>query len=397
MSISLRKTYRHSFRIALDPKLRVADKLLFFIHRLYFVLRDVRILRITKLASLLRISILGYVYTLNYSRRGMGTFEPSFQQLHGEEGGNGASQVLRPVRKHILVTRAMGGIGDLLMMTPGLHELKRKHPRHKIHLAIPRRYFPLFQGNEDVTLLDIEKDKFDCMLYKKWYNFTDCPAARVESRTAPRVKKSRVKIFARALGLDALRMWRMDSRPRYFISDADVAFCNSFWTRHGLFGKTVIGVQLKSDEVYRNYPHMEQLVQRLGKTCHVLVFDGETIAGFEGPGVTKVAGLGLRQAFALAGGCNAIVAPDSSFVHFAGDMDIPCVALFGPIDGRIRTRHYTNCKFLDVRTKLGCLPCWRNDRIPCKLTNLRTSVCMADISVEEILGAVSEVLSRRNE
>jgi ADP-heptose:LPS heptosyltransferase len=156
----------------------------------------------------------------------------------------------------------------------------------------------------------------------------------------------------------------------------------------------VIGVQLHSDEVYRDYPRMQQLVARLAENYHVLVFDAESIHGYDGNNIVKVAGMPMRKAFALAQGCSAIIAPDSAFVHLAGALDIPCVALYGPIDGGIRTMHYPNCIYVDVREKLGCMPCWRNDRIPCKLTNMRTSVCMADISVNDILSALTHILEK---
>ena len=113
-------------------------------------------------------------------------------------------------KKKILITRAMGGIGDLLMMTPGIHALKKKYPGRELHLAIPKRYFPLFYENEDVKLIDIESEFFKRFENSKWYNFTDCPAARGESRKAPKVKKGRIELFARALGVKGLRLKQMN-------------------------------------------------------------------------------------------------------------------------------------------------------------------------------------------
>jgi ADP-heptose:LPS heptosyltransferase len=193
------------------------------------------------------------------------------------------------------------------------------------------------------------------------------------------------------LGINPLRVRRMDKRPRYFVLPEERAFQLNFWKTHRLEGKKVVGIQLRSDEVYRDYPHMRQLVSRLAQDYTVLVFDAEKIRGFEDERVITVDGLPMRRAFALASACDAIVAPDSSFVHLAGALDIPCIALYGPIDGHVRTRHYPKCKYLDVKKKLGCMPCWRNEQMPCKLTNMRASVCMVDISINEIFNALTEV------
>jgi ADP-heptose:LPS heptosyltransferase len=214
----------------------------------------------------------------------------------------------------------------------------------------------------------------------------------VEARTAPKVKKGRIEIFARSLGAGFFGTRRMIKRPRYFVLPEERAYQTHFWKTHGLEGKKVIGIQLRADEVYRDYPHMRELVARVARDYRVLVFDAEKIHGLDGEYIIKVDNLPMRRAFALASACDAIVAPDSSFVHLAGALDIPCVGLYGPIDGKVRTQHYPKCKYLDVRSKLGCMPCWRNEQIPCKLTGMRASVCMVDISINEILNALTEVL-----
>jgi ADP-heptose:LPS heptosyltransferase len=184
----------------------------------------------------------------------------------------------------------------------------------------------------------------------------------------------------------------MEKIPRYFVLPEERVFQLDFWRAHGLEGRRVVGIQLRAEELYRDYPHMRQLVARIAQDHQVLLFDAEKIDGCDEEGVTKVEGLRMREAFALASACDAIIAPDSAFVHLAAAFDIPCVALYGPIDSRTRTWHYPKCRPLDVRATLGCQPCWRNDHIPCKLTNMRSSICMANISPDTILTTLEELL-----
>lgn len=382
----IRKTYRRVYTMMIDREVSFADKLLFILHRAFFRLQNRRLVRVFGVARLMKLILLGYVYALNYGLRTSAAFP---REVNGTPRSGHAS-----AGESILITRAMGGIGDLLMMTPGIHALKKKYPRREIHLAIPQRYFPLFQGNADVCLIDIEQEGLDPTSYKKWFNLTDCPAARVEARTAPKVKRTRIELFARSMGIGPWRAKRMDKRPRYFVTPEDRAFQQSFWRDHHLVARTVIGVQLHADEVYRDYPHMRQLIEHLARRYHVLVFDTEKIEGLDGERVVKVEGFPMRKAFSLAAACDAIVAPDSSFVHLAAALDVPCVALYGPVDGAVRTKNYPRCVYLDVRKRLGCLPCWRNDKIPCKLTNLRTSACLADISVQDILTTLDRILQK---
>lgn len=288
-----------------------------------------------------------------------------------------------------LVTRAMGGIGDFLMMTPGLRALKAIRPGRPVVLAIPRRFFPLFDGNDDVELMDID-GHFDPAAYRQWFNLTDCPAARVESRTAPAVKDNRIELFARGLGITGLRLKMMDRRPRYIVSDAELKWRDQFFASHRLDNAFVVGVQPRTDEAYRDVPHMRQIIEALTQHARVLVFGDMLPLERENPGVINARGLDLRRCFALASGCDVLVTPDSSFFHVAGALDLPCVGLFGPTDGRVRGRDYSRTRILDARRMLPCVPCWRNETTPCGLTGLRPSACLGEIPVMDVVRAVRE-------
>jgi hypothetical protein len=373
----LRRTYRRSGRVLVSRDTPAYDKLVFFAH---WVCLGLPARLLGRAASyVLERGLLVGVYLAQYTRKGR---SPEAAPLR---------EAPRRAERRLLVTRAMGGLGDLLMLTPGLHALRVKHPRARIDLALPRRFFPLFEGNDDVALVDIHSE-LDPQDYDRWFNLTDCPAARTESLTAPRVRRNRIELFARALGIRGAALWRMDRRPRYFLSEEDVACRERFFAAHGLRGESVVGVQVRSDETYRDYPHMPLLVQALARDHVVLVFDSRPIAGYDFANVIKVEGQGLRQAAALAGGCRALVAPDSSFIHLAAALGLPAVGLFGPTDGAVRTSDYPRVRHLDVRGDLRCVPCWRNEEIPCGLTGMRASVCLGEIGPLAVVAALEELL-----
>ncbi len=376
----VRRTYRRSARVLLSGDTGAWDKLVYLVHWICLGL-PARIVG-RRLRRPLERGLLAGVYLGQYTRKGRrGADRPP------------PRPAARAEEARLLVTRAMGGLGDLLMLTPGLHALRVKNPRATIHLAVPRRFFPLFQGNDDVELVDIHSE-LDPTGYDRWFNLTDCPAARTESLTAPRVRRNRIEIFARALGTRGPALWRMDRRPRYFVSDGERAERDRFFASRGLLGESVIGVQLRSDETYRDYPHMPALVQALARSQVVLLFDSRPIPGYDFPNTLKVDGLGLRQAAALASGCRALVAPDSSFVHLAAALGLPAVGLFGPTDGAVRTSDYPRVRFVDVRRDLRCVPCWRNEEIPCALTGLRQSVCLGEIGPLTVAAAVADLIGK---
>ncbi len=293
----------------------------------------------------------------------------------------------------VLITRAMGGIGDLLMMTPGLHALRQKWPRASIHFATLKAFFPLFEGNDDVELIDITAEPLDLASYSLWINLTDCPAARVESQTLPNVRENRIDIFARAMGIEGQQFISMDRRPRYFLSQSDRDLQAQFKASYNLGSKPVVGIHAASQESYKNYSAIRDVVYGLAKTCVVIVFHSEKLEGFAMENVIEVCGWRLRDAIALAALCNVIVGPDSAFVHVAAAFDIPCVALFGPTDGKVITKHYGNCRVLDSRKDLPCIPCWRNEYLPCRVSGTEVSVCMQTFSSSRIIEEVQKIMS----
>jgi ADP-heptose:LPS heptosyltransferase len=355
-----------------------ADKLIFGIHWLYFWGRR-------GLGPLQRLSdrvFLGGVYAAQYVL----SSGPSVPR-------GGPRIAARP--EGVLVSRAMGGIGDLLMMTPGLRALGERRGA-PVDLAVPRRYFPLFEGNDDVRLVDIH-GSLDPTRYEKWYNLTDCPAARVESLTAPSVRRNRIEIFARALGVRRSALRRVGRRPRYFVTNEERMARERFLRSCRAIGRPLVGVQLNPEESYRRFDDMPALVRELAAEYSVLLFDGQPVEGYELEHVVKVDRHSLREAFAIAEACDVIVAPDSALFHLAAAFEIPGVGLFGPTDGRVRGMDYPLAEVLDARGDLRCVPCWRNEDIACALTGMRRSVCMGSIGVPWVRAAVRRALDRRRE
>lgn len=324
---------------------------------------------------------------------------PTIEPVISADNGNPLLQAVRPpsmIRSRpspTLVTRGMGGIGDLLMMTPGLHALARQQGQ-PVHFATCKRFFPLFEGNPDVLLLDADAEPVNVLAYDRWVNLTHCPAAREETRTLPNVTKSRIEIFARSICGKETDLSKTGYRPRYTLLPADEQFQADFWRKHQLDGHKVVGVQLFSQDTYKDYPHMRELVFRLAETHKVLIIHHLPVPGYDHPNIVPVLGMGLREAFAVAARCDAIVSPDSAFVHFAAAFDIPTIAIFGPTDGRTFTKHYPRCQVVDLYRELRCLPCWRNEDLSCKLTDGRRSVCLGMIPVETVIAKVEGALGR---
>ena len=297
--------------------------------------------------------------------------------------------VRRPPR--ILVTRAMGGIGDILMMTPGLRALAAKYPGAQIDFAIPKSFHSVVDGLPGVRLLDIDEDVINLNAYKRWINLTDCPAGRVESRQTPNVRRNRIEIFARAMGVSKRRLKAtIGSLPYYQIKSEEHEWAISRLAELNPEGKPVIGIQPYAADSYRNWPYMEQLAKELARDHLVLVFHHEPMQGFEYPSVAKIVEP-LRKSIALASVCSKLVVLDSSFLHFSAALRVPTIAIFGAISGRLRTKDYPNVQLVaPKKNEYPCYPCWRHEHKPCHLTNGRESLCLRSISIDDVLSKLNK-------
>jgi ADP-heptose:LPS heptosyltransferase len=374
---ALRTTYRGTIGTLIRGEVHTIDKLLFLLLSLRTLVA--RLAGRAAARPLTYLSLAG-LYVRNYGRSTAVRFA-----VGGRNSSHG--------RKKILVTRVMGGIGDLLAMTPGLHALKKRFPDHDIHFAVQHNYLDIFRFNDDICCLDIADRGIALPEYDRWYNLSDCPAARVESRQRPNVRRNRIALFASGLGIGPWALKRHGTRPRYDVSAEERQEAEQVLRDMNPEGRQTVALQPFAADGYKDYPEVERLANRLAETCLVVLFDDRRLGGFKGDNIHKVR-LPLRQAVALAAACDVIVGPDSSFMHFAAALDRPGVAIFGPTDGRLWAKSYRSVTMvMPDRTQFPCSPCWRNENNDCALGACRDSLCLASLPVERIAEAVRQRLA----
>ena len=288
-------------------------------------------------------------------------------------------------KKPVLVTRAMGGIGDIIMMTPGLKALRCKYPDREIHFAVPKSFHALLAHNPDVMLKDINGDVLHQEDYFALYNLTECPASRVEPATLPNVKRNRIDIFSAAMGISKKLQNRVGRKPVYIVTEEERVWAESFFRERDLTPEQCIAVQPYAADSYKDYPPMEELVTRLAETQTVLVFHNASLQGFAHPRILKVDNCSLRQSIALLSLCRMLIAVDSAFVHIAAALDKKTIALFGPTNGAVFTKHYPDCVVMNGYAEAKCSACWRNQGIICIKSRTIHSLCLDCIHVERVL------------
>ncbi len=112
-------------------------------------------------------------------------------------------------------------------------------------------------------------------------------------------------------------------------------------------------------------------------------------------------GLTWRQSAATLLTCDVVLAPDSSMMHVAGALGVPCVALFGPFPWKLRTAYYKSVHALQGIDGCAMAPCFHAEHTltglfpndgPCMATG--HCVVLDSILPKRILAKVEQVFAQ---
>jgi hypothetical protein len=295
----------------------------------------------------------------------------------------------------ILVTRAQGGLGDIMTMRPGLITLAQAHRRGKVAFATKRGHFALFSTDDPVELIDIDAP-LDHHAFGRWIDLSACPGAQVEIVQYPKVRTQRIDIFAGALGARFADARTQRVRPIRFAPEL-TAQADAFLQAHGPADRTAIGIQLRAADTYKDYPALLDLARELAQQHRVFVFDNRPIERRPDDRFVAVTDLPFGVVMAIAAKMTAIITPDSALLHLAGANGVPCVGIFGPTDGRLHAAVYPSVRAVDQRGELPCVPCWRSEFMKCELSDSYRSVCLQELPRAAILRALDALLATKKD
>ena len=299
---------------------------------------------------------------------------------------NPAQQAIVYAGKKVCVIRSVGGIGDVLMATPCLRELKYRYPDCHLTFAIDRHrtdgdiYYELVKNapfiDEIVDARFVDKDTYDVVL-----NISSVCIAYESSGQPP---KNRIDIFANHLGFQEMN----DYVPFYEVTLEEKMWAQVYIQKcikeRSTVSQKLVALHIASNDPRRcwstenNISFIELALQR---SPHILFF----IFDYNNPltqwvryeNVVDVSLLTIRQKAAIINQMDLFVGPDSGLMHLAGALCIPSFALFGPIPPLARINHYKSCEAITSKA----FPCKCGWYKACKYDHQ----CMTTIDVEHVL------------
>ncbi len=338
----------------------------------------------------------------------------------------------------------IGAIGDTLMTTPLIRQLRNNFPHAQIDYLIGEHSYGVLDGNKHLDtvikfdekiffekdfkrwmklIFKIRKRNYDVIfvLDKHWiFNLTSFMFGIKKRVGFDRYGEGKfltykIPYFGRKheifYYLDLLR--GLGVEPNYndwemeiFLSDKYLEFAERFWNENNLNNNVVVGVcpggannvGVGDDDLRRwdTIKYIELIKKLKERGFEVLLIGGKTdkeieeIILKEVKCISAIGKTSLKESAALLKKCDVVVCNDSGPMHLASSVNNKVVSIFGPTHPCEKAPLHKESRY--IWKQIGCNPCydlWGRFPKPCPYGKR----CMNSIKVNEILYIINKIIS----
>lgn len=340
--------------------------------------------------------------------------------------------------KNILVIM-MGGIGNMIFLTPALKALRKALPSssfcfllgpHGAEKAIegsglidkeiviePDKYKGL--SGYAQLIRELKKERFTLSITSTGTNPVKsgllCFLSGIKFRSGENVggkgffynlkiplDKDRHEVESNIQLIQSLGIEVKDRSLFVQRSEEDKKFARDLFVQYGLEGKLVTGIHPGSgihQAGFKRWPRerfsqladqlsdrLEAAVMLFGGADEVELADDIKKMMHSEPIVTS-GKTSLAQTAALVEKCRLFISNDSGLLHVAGAVNTPAIAIFGPTNPK-RTGPYSDSSVV-IRKELSCSPCYQGKPVRCSHLE-----CLNLITVAEVFEEARKILEK---
>lgn len=303
-----------------------------------------------------------------------------------------------PKKKTLLLFRS-GGIGDVMFMLPLIKHLKEKFEA-KIKAGTTPTYITLLENNpyiDEKFMMPFELKEMETSDYHLTFEGV------IEDIDKNAKTIHAVDLFLKEANVNFTKISSEDKIPKLGLDESHLRKIRKKLSY--LKEDVKIGVQLQASSPIRTFP-LEKLIGVLRELATrgyaIFIFGGRKqqdlgkhvqriLINFSShEKVINLANehINLKDSIAFANEMSLIIAPDSSFVHIAGALEVPIVGLYGCFPSMLRMKYYK--KAIGIDTNVPCAPSFTHGHAPCYRGD--PPPCFSVISVNNILDAVDHLL-----
>ena len=311
----------------------------------------------------------------------------------------------------VFVIREVGDGGDLLCTLPAVRAIKENLRNCEIVYAVPDDLVPLLEGNPVVDKVISIKHLWDGTRQNRnnvaigkvnMYG----PEVRYENATLPNIDRSRHEIFCHSVGFKP-----SSYDIPYAVLPKEKEFARSYIQEKAPNEFKKVFLKVDAPEIYKAWP--EESWMKLAKSLSnfkdmkiFIVAEGHSINRWDKWAseteeakdkvyIINESEIGIKNSIALLNFMDLVVSADGPYLHYAGALKRSILCLAGPVDYKVRLKHYANAHVIVKKDKFHqCLPCWRNAQTACAVNNsLEKSECMSHITAGEVFAKIATLLN----
>jgi ADP-heptose:LPS heptosyltransferase len=330
--------------------------------------------------------------------------------------------------KHLLVARS-GGAGDIMMIAPALLKLRKLYPTCKITFVTDQRFTDIVKMlavADHIGIWPIPESAF------KNYDYYATFEKTIEGPNKDARTLHGVELFAKILGVtldeEDTKVAPLYIGMKHKISVNEMLEKLDILTlaKYGVKRRKYVVIQFRSSGLKRSFDpgKLVEVIAKLtildmdvfivGGVKPVKLEDGkiglqkdcpvdfmiEDEAGNKGPHprVHNMCGeLKWPETAALIASADLVISADSSCLHIAGSLNVPCLGIYGPFPPELRTKYYPKCTV--IKAEAECAPCFAHGSKPCSHFNKERacSGCWDSVSVDSIVELAQTIVRGENE
>jgi ADP-heptose:LPS heptosyltransferase len=262
------------------------------------------------------------------------------------------------------------GLGDVLLCTPALRELKRLNPSCSIRFFTD--FAPLLRG---LPYLDEVHSIQDTPTTVRQLGYEGC--------TPPRGHLA--KIIGDQLGVEVTDI-KPDCIVNQDLVESYQALLQAFPKPHIVILRRASLWTPNKDWPNEYWNVVAEKASRLGTVIEIGGATGE-VPGAYGSYLDLRAKTTIEQLAALIATADLYIGPVSGPMHIAAATATPAVVIYGGYESPVGYSGYERLSQISLHSPLPCAPCWRTDECP------HSRKCLTIIEPIEVLAAASKLLT----
>ncbi|MEA1938655.1 MAG: glycosyltransferase family 9 protein [Pseudomonadota bacterium] len=290
----------------------------------------------------------------------------------------------------ILIIRAVGGIGDVLISRMLFEDLKALKPSIEVCYAVQPIFFPLVQDHPFIDrVLDCNNIKLT-----EWPFFRDIThkAGTYEAATMPFIDKHRTDVWAEYIGYEL-----KNHEGHMHLDEEDITWGKAFIKPSD---KPRIGISPISAHASKDWgiEKFQKLINRIGDKAEIYIFHNSNL-DLEGDNCHKLLDLTFRQWIAAVDELDMMVTVMTANFNIANMLHKPTIAIAGAEDLDIYGKYFPELVPIQRHRKDGeewehC-PCWRASGW-CAYDSVKQypRKCIRSITVDEVYAEVEKLISK---